>query len=341
MSRKKRRKPQRGGSRPGSAEETLEQWRLAEDGSLRAHAWEYLSLLQQQHYSECTIEIRRRNLKFFFRWCDDRSLTTPHDVDRALVEAYQRHLYRYRKSTGDPLAIGTQISRLKSVSGFFSHLAKRYVVQHNPAAELQLPKKPARLPCQTLVPEEVEAVMELPDLATPEGLRDRAMLEVLYSTGIRRMELGGLTIYDVDDRRGILTVREGKGRKDRVVPVADRALRWIRKYQHDARPELLFFEPETTLFLSATGKPLRLGSITALVGAYVRKAELEKRGSCHLFRHTVATLMLENGADVRYVQQMLGHADLKTTQIYTHVSITQLKAVHSLTHPTAKPPDKS
>ena len=334
MSRKHN-KPQRGGSKPGTAAETLAHWQLADDGSLRAHAFDYLSFLLHAHYSECTVEIRRRNLKFFFRWCDERSLATPDDVDRPTVEAYQRYLFRYRKSTGEPLAVTTQLARLKAVQGYFSHLAKRYVLQHNPAGELQLPKKPRRLPRSVFTSEEVEIVMAQPDLASPEGLRDRAMLELFYSTGIRRMEIAALSIYDVDRSRGVLQIREGKGRKDRVVPVADRALRWIDKYLLEARPQLQFFDHETTLFLSATGKPLKLASITAFTGEYVRRAEVEKRGSCHLFRHTVETLMLENGADVRFVQQMLGHADLKTTQVYTHVSIKQLKTVHNLTHPTA------
>jgi len=159
---------------------------------------------------------------------------------------------------------------------------------------------------------------------------------VLYSTGIRRAELVSLTLYDLDPQRGVMMVREGKGKKDRVIPIGARALAWIDKYLTDVRPDLASGADDGTLFLSTYGQPLGVERLAEIVREAVNDSGIGKRGSCHMFRHTMATLMLENGADVRFIQAMLGHADLKTTEIYSQVSIKALKAVHTATHP-AKP----
>ena len=151
------------------------------------------------------------------------------------------------------------------------------------------------------------------------------------------MEVVRLQIGDVSAERGIVFVRQGKGKKDRVVPIGARALQWITKYLQDVRPDMLTDPRERALFLSGYGDAaMSAGYLTRLVTAYVRKAGITA-GSCHLFRHSCATLMLENGADVRYIQEMLGHANLSTTAIYTEVSIRQLQRVHAMTHPAEKP----
>lgn len=150
---------------------------------------------------------------------------------------------------------------------------------------------------------------------------------------MRRMELMGLAVPDPDMERGTVMIRKGKGKKDRVVPIGERAVRWIQKYYFEVRPRLLPGRNEPTLFLTGTGEPLEANTLTCLVRQYVTAADLGKKGACHLFRHTCATLMLENGADVRFIQQMLGHAKLETTAIYTQVSIRKLKEVHERTHP--------
>jgi integrase/recombinase XerD len=173
-----------------------------------------------------------------------------------------------------------------------------------------------------------------PDLSSPIGLRDRAILELFYSSGIRRMEVVNIAIYDVNFDRGVLMIRKGKGKKDRVVPVGQRAMDWIEKYMYEARPLLHCAAVEdNVLFLSVRGTFLNPDHLTALIRKYVEESGIPKKGACHIFRHTMATLMLDNGADIRHLQEMLGHADIKTTQIYTHVSIPQLKKVHEMTHP--------
>ena len=200
-----------------------------------------------------------------------------------------------------------------------------------------MPRSEQHLPKVILTAGEVETVLGGPDLATPTGLRDRAIMEALYSTGLRRTELTRLAVGDLDHERGVVFVRQGKGKKDRVTPIGERALAWVKKYLADARPALAPASgPNSrTLFLTERGGPIPVKYLSWIVTGYIARSGVGKSGSCHLFRHTLATLMLENGADVRHVQAMLGHACLQTTQLYTHVSIKALQAVHARTHPAA------
>jgi integrase/recombinase XerD len=209
------------------------------------------------------------------------------------------------------------------------------LVATNPAADLELPRKGIRLPAAVLTAAEAEQILAVPDVRTPLGLRDRAILETFYSTGIRRFELAGLHVGDLDLAAGVLAVRQGKGKKDRFVPIGDRAAAWVAAYLREVRPLLAMHQDEGVLFLSSDGLPIPPETLSTLLNRIVRAAGIGKPGACHIFRHTMATLMLEGGADIRYIQQMLGHANLDTTQIYTHVAIHTLKAVHAATHPGA------
>jgi integrase/recombinase XerD len=177
--------------------------------------------------------------------------------------------------------------------------------------------------------------MQLCDVAEPIGLRDRAILEVLYSTGIRRLETVQLKLYDLSLDRGLILVRQGKGKKDRYTPIGERAIAWLQKYIREARPQLAVEPDDRTVFLTAQGEPFHRDHLTWTVRERVVAAKLGKVGSCHLFRHTMATLMHEGGADIRYIQQMLGHEDIKTTQIYTQVAVRALQQIHAATHPGA------
>lgn len=208
-------------------------------------------------------------------------------------------------------------------------------VGSNPASDLDLPKVERRLPKAALTIEEAERVLAIPDLSTLSGVRDRAMIETFYGTGIRRAELARLNWRDLDIDRRTLMVRQGKGRKDRMVPIGTRALTWIERYLHEVRPRFATEPDDGTLFLTVDGNGFSLDRLTQLVRDYVKASGVAKEGACHLFRHTLATLMLEGGADIRYIQAMLGHAELSTTQIYTQVSIRALQAVHAATFPAA------
>ena len=176
-------------------------------------------------------------------------------------------------------------------------------------------------------------MLAMPNLRTAKGIRDRAMLETFYSTGIRRMELINLKLFDLDTERGTLMVRMGKGKKDRMIPIGARASAWIVKYRDDVRPQFASGTDDGVLFLTRFGESFTPNRLTTLVRDYVEGANIGKKGSCNLFRHTMATLMLENGADIRFIQAMLGHAELTTTELYTQVSIRHLKAIHTATHP--------
>lgn len=295
----------------------------------------YLEAMRVKNYSERTVENRENYLGFFILWCEARSITRPQEVTKPIIDRYQRHLFHMRMPSGKPLSFSAQLARLVPVRGFFKWLTRQNVLLWNPASEIELPRQEKRLPKHVLTAGEAEQVMMQPEIADPIGLRDRAILETLYSTGIRRMEVINLTV-DLDQERGTLMVRQGKGKKDRMVPIGERAVTWIGKYLDEARPKLVLPPDPGTLFVTQEGEEISPHRLTQLVRTYIRAAETGKTGSCHLFRHTCATLMLEGGADIRYIQEMLGHVELSTTQIYTQVSIRRLKAVHALTHPSAK-----
>ncbi len=257
-------------------------------------------------------------------------------MTKPIIEAFQRHLFHRRMASGKPLSFGTQHGTLVAVKRLFQWLTRSNVLLSNPASEIELPRLGRRLPRHVLTAAEVEAVLAVPDIHDPLGLRDRAILETIYSTGIRRSEAVKLGVYDIDAERGTVLVREGKRSKDRIVPIGDRALAWIDKYQAKVRPRLLTDPNDTTLFISRLGGAMTPSHLTLLARQYVRASGIGKSGSCHLFRHAMATLMLEHGADVRMIQAMLGHASLETTALYTHVAIRVLKETHERTHPGAR-----
>jgi integrase/recombinase XerD len=297
---------------------------------------EYCEHLSVHGYSAHTVKSKRTLLAMLARWLDERGVSRPAEVTRPILEGYQRSLFHARKSDGSPLSFATQTQRLVAVRTFFEWLVRNNRILHDPAAGLELPRAGQRLPRAVLSVAEVERIMALPDLSTPLGLRDRAMLELLYATGVRRAELAALAVFDLDIERRALMVREGKGRKDRMIPTGERAAVWCERYLAEARPELAREPDNGFLFLSVTGAAIYDQNLSREITAYVQRSGVGKPGSCHLFRHTMATLMLEGGADIRHVQQMLGHSNIASTQIYTRVSLRALEAVHSATHPGAK-----
>jgi integrase/recombinase XerD len=233
------------------------------------------------------------------------------------------------------LAVASQHSRLAPLKVWFKWLTGRNYFPEDPASELELPRIGYKLP-NVLNKDEAEIVMQQPNLGSALGIRDRAILETLYSTGIRRMELLKLRLYHVDKKHGLVTIREGKGKRDRVVPIGERALSWLEKYLTEVRPDLVKHPDDSIIFLTGIGGPFTPNHLSWLGRRYVRAAKVGKNGACHIFRHTMATLMLEGGADIRYIQAMLGHVRLDTTKIYTHVSIRMLKQIHNATHPAAR-----
>jgi len=293
----------------------------------------FIEWLTIKHYTERSVESRQLNLSYFVHWCGERGLVFPAEITKPIIEHYQRSLFYYRKRNGRPLAARTQYERLITIQLFFRWLCRQNLVLSNPAADIDLPRLPDSLPKDVLSAREAEKILHQPDLSDPIGIRDRAILEVLYSTGMRRMELTGLTVHSVDLDGQTVMIRKGKGRRDRLIPIGERAIRWIERYLFDVRPLLVTGGDNMVLFLTNRGHAFTPDSLSRLVTGYVKHARINKSGSCHLFRHSMATLMLENGADIRIIQQLLGHAKLETTAMYTHLSINHLKEVHRRTHP--------
>ena len=295
---------------------------------------QYLEWMDLKGYTEATLRTTSYNHRLLAVWLEQRGVTQPREVTRPMLERYHRYLRNYRKSNGDPLSPAWISGRLTMIRWFFRWLTKNNFLLSNPAADLEIPRQDKRLPRAVLNVSQVEEVLRQPNLEDPFGIRDRAILETFYATGIRRLELINLHIQDVDMERGTVMIRLGKGRKDRMVPIGERAVAWIDKYLLEARPQLALEPDGGTLFLSAEGRRLSKSRMTDIVGGYLRKAGIP-HGSCHVFRHAMATQMLEGGADVRYIQHMLGHASLTTTEVYTLVSIRKLKEVYERSHPAA------
>jgi len=296
-------------------------------------AW--FSYLDQRNYSAKTLEMHKWSLRTFLGWAQERDLHYPEEITRPILESYQGYLYRYRKANDQSMAVATQRGRLGAVQRFFAWLCRTHQLLANPASDLELPRKPSRGLPKGLSLEHVRAVLNVPDVTDPLGIRDRAILETFYSTGMRRSELVQLDIGDLDATGQTIHIRKGKGGKGRMVPVGTASLHWIEAYLESTRPKLMVDSGEQAFFLSGYGERMSATYVGNWVTKTVKVAEIGKSGSCHLFRHSCATHMLENGADIRLIQQLLGHARLDTTQIYTEVAIKALREVHARTHPSS------
>lgn len=272
-----------------------------------------------------TVAAYRRDLTRVQAWAQANGRDIP-SLDRSSLEAIVR----------DAMTSGlspTSTARLvAAIRGLFKHLRVRGDIQQNPAEDLQAPRLFAALP-KFLTADQVDALLAAPDVATPIGLRDRTLIEVLYATGLRVSELVGLRLADVALDRGYVQCL-GKGRKARIVPVGDQAVHWVQRYLHDARPGFVARRETPFLFVSARGgRRLSRAGFWKILKGYGRKADIRAPLSPHVLRHSFATHLLDRGADLRAIQTMLGHADLSTTQIYTHVLEARLRNVYDSYHP--------
>lgn len=304
------------------------------EGSLRWWAQRHIKAMEVKGYSEWTLKNRKRHLRMFADWAEERGIDEPLIVSRSMLQAYQRRVFESRTRKGDRISFSTQHARLVSVRQLFGWLTKQGVLAADPASGLELPKVKSRLPRGILSPEDAARVLAQPDTSTRVGIRDRALLELIYTTAIRRSEMIGLEIFDLDMGRRTLHVRDGKGGKDRIVPVGEDALEWVSRYLDDVRPRWVVPPDDRVLFLTPQGRPISPNRASKLGRAYLEAAGVHVEGSAlHIWRHAAATAMLEAGADVRVIQELLGHATLSTTQLYTRVSIKHLREVHRKTHP--------
>ncbi|MRX27285.1 tyrosine-type recombinase/integrase [Kangiella sp. HZ709] len=284
--------------------------------------------------SSRTVEGKESNIGGFIRFCISEGAINIDDVDIHLIEKYRRYLSSYRQpNTKQPLSRGTLRNKLTAVKIFVSRLYYHEVIPANFAERLPLPKTSRVIPADSFTLDEFNRMIFQASLCGWRGVRDIGVLEVYLGGALRCMELANLDIKDVDFEKRVLVIRNAKGNKDRVVPISYRTCYQINRYFELIRPKLAIPESGNALFLPNDGKRYRKHQLTYLVNKYMKKTGINRRGACNLLRRSTAILMLENGADIRFIQEMLGHADISTTQIYTHVSPRMLKKVYKKTHP--------
>ena len=270
-------------------------------------------------------------LRQFSAWTVPRGTEDYRCVRRADLEAYQAELVRSGR-----YSISTIHIMMRSLRRFYEFLEVTGKVLVNPAAGFVLPKLGDRLPKAVLTRDEVNRMIEAPDTTKLAGIRDRAVLEVLYSTGIRIGELCGLAADDVDTGNNVLRINKGKGKKDRIVPIGQTAAEWVKRYLQEVRAEFAGKQSAKELFLGRRGVPLRSTGVGFIMKKSVKKAGIEKRVTPHTMRHTCATHMMASGADIIHVQHLLGHADISTTQIYVRVAQREVKEMHVQCHPSER-----
>ena len=293
------------------------------------HLFAFREHLRVLGRTQATVESYTDHVKSFLEVeADVRSVT------RTRLEAYIARLYDYRTKDGKAYATNTVIVKIRSIKRFFEFLEKTNVIFVNSAEFIHEPRKEVRLPRCVLTAAEARIVLDQPNLGKPTGIRDRAVLEVFYSTGIRLEELCNLSIFDADLQGGMLRINSGKGKKDRVVPLGKHAVRFIREYVEKVRPRFTAqSRSERRLFIDYYGKPLSKQSVSIMIRTCARVAGVKKRVSAHTFRHSFATELVKNGADITAVQKMLGHSDLNVTQIYLRSAGIDVKIAHQKTHP--------
>lgn len=286
--------------------------------------------------SNFTLRNKRILLTCFIDWASSHDVILLKEVDIFLLEEYRRFLNSYRKRNGDSLDISTQYGRLITVTKFLKTMDYYDQIDGNFVKKFRLPRLPRRLPKDIPTPKDIERVLDQALIMGRLGVRNRAIIEVFYATGIRRIELVNMNIRDIDMQRQILTVRGGKNKHDRNVPIARRALDWVQRYLKEIRPKYARLLSGEALFLTSAGNRMKPYKVTDMVTKCVERSGIDKKGSCHILRHATATEMLRNGADIRQVQEMLGHNDISSTQIYAHITIKDLNKVYYETHPATR-----
>ncbi|NLY74646.1 MAG: tyrosine recombinase XerC [Firmicutes bacterium] len=283
-------------------------------------------------YSACTLESYGLDLRQFLHFLAEQGIDKPEAVDHIVL---RRFLAGLKQASFAKSSITRKLACLRT---FFKFLCRQGYLEENPLLGVSSPRREKRLP-EFMYPEEVEAFLEMPDPSSDLGIRDRAILEVLYSSGLRLQELVALRMDDLDLSRGYLRVF-GKGSKERIVPLGGAARRALLRYLREVRPALAAKANskigfQNNVFLNYRGTRLSGRGIQRIVSKYLRLVSIRRKISPHTFRHTFATHLLENGADLRVVQELLGHVDISSTQIYTHVTKERIRSIYLKSHPRA------
>lgn len=290
---------------------------------------DYLHYLQiERGLSLNTRKSYERDLHKYLAFLQDQKVNSWQEIDRYILMEYLQTLHNENSSSA------TIIRMISSLRGFHQFLRQERLTDHDPMQHIDSPKKAQKLP-STLSVEEVTMLIETPDTTKPLGIRNRTILEVMYATGLRVSELVELKIGDLHLAMGLLQTL-GKGDKERIIPLGDYAIQWIEKYLEEARPLLVKkHHGETHLFVNNHGRPLSRQGVWKNLKQIVREAGIDKNITPHTLRHSFATHLLENGADLRIVQELLGHADISTTQIYTHITKQRMADVYKQHFPRA------
>jgi integrase/recombinase XerD len=294
----------------------------------------YLQHLESLNYSPQTLRTLTVYFHRFGEFLAEAKITDVQSVTAATLLDFQRWVFYQPTVRGTARTVSSQNRILSGMKSFFAFLTQEGYLAHNPAQGLRLSKEPDALPKNILTPEEARRIIEAPDTHTLIGYRDRTLLEVLYATGVRKTELRNLTVDAVNLEEELLRVNKGKGKKDRVVPLSGIACQYLETYLKAIRPELMKGHETDKLFISIRdGMPIGDHGVKHLLNKYVRQLRLKKHVTCHLWRHSCATHLLKNNANLRHVQEMLGHKSLATTERYLRLTVTDLKEAHRKFHP--------
>lgn len=308
----------------------------------------YLKAREASGLRPQTRRLLRSHLAAFLVWLSGQGVTDLRRVTPEQASAYQRHLatVRHRRSKAEkapskPLAARTRYDMLAAVCRFFRWMVSERLLLADPTGRIELGARLRFQPRNVLTEDEVRALLAAPDTETRAGLRDRALLELLYSTGLRRAEIAALEVADIDFAGGTVFVSCGKGGRSRVVPLGERAAQALRRYVETARPHFVRKPGIAALFLVAercgsTGNRLSADAIKHRIGTLAAKAGIERTVTPHALRHSLATHLLRAGASLRHVQAILGHARIDTTEAYTHLAVEDLATAHAKSHPRGR-----
>ena len=296
---------------------------------------EFLDAQKAKGFKKDTLLLRNRGMNKFYDYMLSRKVYKADEVSPALLDEYKSHLFNLiSRKYGRKLAIVTIRQYLDVIAKYYKFVSDNNFMLTNPASHLELPYEKRKAPQNVLSEQEIMTLLEIPDLTTDYGIRDRAILEVMYSTGVRQQEVVNLNVYDVDLIEGVIRINQGKGNKDRMLPLGKTAKYYLEKYLKEVRHKWVKEGPVTALFLGKFQE--RLVCIGTVFKRCFRGSNFPKRVTCHTFRHSCATHMLRAGANIRTVQEMLGHSSIDTTQLYTKVIPLDLKEAHRRCHPRGK-----
>jgi integrase/recombinase XerD len=313
----------------------------APKGELRDLKERYLAWLVSTGYAEATVVGAHSDLEWLLRYLDSRGVARAADVTREVLENYAVWVRERQNAYHEHRAVSLAqvLHRLNTVKSFCRWLVKNMVLLQDPAEDLELPRMQPKLPLTILTQEEARKILSVPDLRLPVGYRNKAMLELLYATGLRSRELFRLRVSDLDFKARTVFVRQGKGNKDRLLAAPAEAMGYVREYVEKVRPRFASRarnRDDGTLFLNSTGAKVQKGTLCLIVREHAKAAGLSKRVMPMTFRHSIASHLLENGMNVRFIQEFLGHSRLDTTQVYAKVTLTGLLKHYNKHHPREK-----